>query len=77
MAKRAQRRSVLLAALLVLALAPVAHAATLDTPALLDLTSSGNFICNFTNLDTTQAAAPHGRRTAAPVPVADRPCAGR
>ncbi len=44
------------AALLLLALAPAAHAATLDTPALLDLSSSGNFICNFTNLDAAKTA---------------------
>jgi hypothetical protein len=32
-----------------------AHAATLDTPPLLDLTSASNFICNFANLDVKTA----------------------
>ena len=50
------RRGLFFAALAVLALAPAAHAATLDTPALLDLTSAGNFICNFTNLDPNKTA---------------------
>ena len=42
--------------MLLLACSSVVRAATLDTPALLDLTSSGNFICNFTNLDPTKSA---------------------
>jgi len=52
----ATRRTFFLAAMLLLACVSAAHAATLDTPALLDLTSSGNFICNFTNLDPTKSA---------------------
>ena len=54
--ERSIGRSLLLAALLVLALASAAPAATLDTPALLDISSSGNFICNFTNLDPAKTA---------------------
>ncbi len=49
-------RSLLLAPVLLLAVAGAAQAATLDTPALLDLTSSSNFICNFTNLDAAKTA---------------------
>lgn len=46
----------ILAALLFLALASAAQAATLDTPALTDLTSASNNICNFTNLDASKTA---------------------
>jgi hypothetical protein len=53
--ENSSRRSLLLAALLLLALAPAARAATLDTPALLSL-GSGNFVCNFTNLDAAKTA---------------------
>lgn len=49
-------RSLFIAALVFLAVAPAARAATLDTPALLDLTGASNFICNFTNLDPNKTA---------------------
>jgi len=54
--EKSPRRSLFLVALFLLALAPAAHAGTIDTPALLDLNSAGNFVCNFTNLDQTKTA---------------------
>ena len=53
--EKSYRRSLLFAGLLLLALAPATHAATLDTPALVDLTGA-NFMCSFTNLDATKTA---------------------
>jgi hypothetical protein len=58
--KLVQRRSsfacLVLSAVLLFGAVPAAQAITLDTPALLDLTSSGAFVCNVTNLDAAKTA---------------------
>jgi len=53
---RVSRERLVLAVAFLSALVPAAQAVTLDTPALLDLTSSGAFVCNVTNLDAAKTA---------------------